>query len=138
MAKVLKVKDPFLRLDFGDTFEMTEDGKGYISNVKEDFKDVRDDGSEYSTQYNASFTISKDYADQMIKDGYLEPVEEKAAATPFVNVFNEIDNLLQQYSGELSNIDNGDPVPECLKVEKKAVLTNIVTVLQHLKKLKKN
>ena len=140
MAKILKVIDPFLRLDFGDTFELTEDGENYTSSVKEDFTDVRDDGSEYTTKYHADFTISKDYAEQMIKDGYLKPVtpEKVDKKEPFVNVFGEIDNLIVKYSEELKNSDSWDLPAECMKVEKTTVLENIIKVLEYLKSLKKN
>lgn len=140
MAKILKVIDPFLRLDFGDTFELSEDGENYTSNVEENFTDVRDNGSEFTTKYNANFTISKDYAEQMIKDGYLAPVtaEKKDKTNSFVNVFGEIDDLLERYTSELSNSDQWDMPAECMKVEKITVLENIIHVLEHLKSLKKN
>ena len=134
MAKVLKVIDPFLRLDYGDTFELNENGD-YVSSVKEDFTSVEDDGKEFTTKYHADFTISKEYAERMIEEGYLEPADKKAS---FVNIFDEIDQLLEKYNDELGNQDSWDKMPECLKVEKTAVLTNIVTVLEHLKSLKKN
>lgn len=136
MSKTLKVIDPFLRLDYGDTFELTADGQHYESSVEENFSDVRDDGSQYTTKYNGKFTISKEYAENMVKEGYLEEVKDKK---DFVNIFDEIDNLLNKYTDELKNIDEDWPnIPPCLKVEKTTVLDNLITVLSHLKSLKKN
>jgi len=136
MSKVLKVIDPFLRLDYGDTFELSADGQNYESSVEENFSDVHDDGSHYTTKYSGKFTISKEYAENMVKEGYLEEVKDKK---DFVNIFDEIDNLLNKYTDELKNIDEDWPnMPPCLRVEKTTVLNNLITVLSHLKSLKKN
>lgn len=134
MTKTLRVKDPFLRLDFGDTFELTEDGNSYQSTVQEDFSNTEDNGSEYTTKYHATFTISKDYAEKMIEDGYLEEVADKK---DFVNVFAEIDNLLNMYSEQLDENNKNENVHPAIQREKEAVLTNLITVLNHLKGLKK-
>lgn len=135
MAKKLKVIDPFLRLDFGDMFEVNENGD-YVSSVEENFSNAMDNGAEYTTKYHGMFTISKDYADKMVKEGYLEEVKDKK---DFVNIFDEIDKLIEQYSTELQavNEDNSN-IPACLKVEKSTVLSNLITVLTHLRDLKKN
>lgn len=134
MAKVLKVVDPFLRLDLGDTFELSEDGNYYVSSVVEDFTDTLDNGEKYTTKYHADFTISKEYAAKMIEDGYLEEVKDKKL---FVNIFDEINTLIDKYESELKNLGNED-LPACMKVEKETVLNNLVTVLTHLRDLKKN
>lgn len=136
MTKVLKVIDPFLRLDLGDIFELSEDGNNYVSSVSENFSNTMDDGSEYTTKYNANFTISKDYAEKMVKEGYLEEVKEKKN---FVNIFDEIDKLIVKYTGELNDIEKDwADAPQCLKVEKKTVLSNLIKVLSYLRDLKKN
>lgn len=136
MTKTLKVIDPFLRLDYGDTFELSADGRSYVSSVEENFSDVRDDGSHYTTKYNGKFTISKEYAENMVKEGYLEEVTDKKN---FVNIFDEIDSLINKYTDELKNIDEDCAnCPPCLKLEKTTVLNNLITVLSHLKALKKN
>lgn len=134
MTKTLKVKDPFLRLDFGDTFELDESGN-YTSTVQEDFSNMEDNGSEYTTKYHATFTISKDYAAKMIEDGYLEEVADKK---DFVNVFSEIDTLLEMYKNQLDEATkNAANTHPAVQREKETVLTNLVTVLNHLKSLKK-
>ena len=132
MTKVLKVIDPFLRLDFGDMFVQNEDGD-YVSSVKEEFVDHTDNGETYSSKYNASFTISNDYATQLVKDGYLEEVSEKK---DFVNIFDEIDKLIEQYEVELKD-NNDESLHPAIKHEKEVVMTNLLTVLNHLKSLKK-
>ena len=74
-------------------------------------------------------------------EGYLaevkktEPILEKK---DFVNVFEEIDSLLEDYTIDLGNLDEEmADMPACLKVERKTVLDNLVTLLTHLKSLKK-
>ena len=55
-----------------------------------------------------------------------------------MNVFDEIENLSKKFKEELDNIDldlAGEP--QCVKVEKTTVLTNLITVLDHLKTLRK-
>lgn len=137
MAKILRVIDPFFVMDLGDTFEYNEDTKMYVSNHKEEFYKM-DDGSinEIKSSYNSEFQISADYAQTLIKEGYLEEVNNKKAE--FVNVFDEIDNLLTKYKNGLKTItEDTAGLPACVKVEKEAVLTNLITLLEHLKNLKK-
>jgi len=137
MTKKLKVIDPFLRLDFGDTFELTEDGKNYKSSVIEDFSNTMDDGKEYVTKYHADFMISKDYAEQMVKDGYLQECEP-VQTEQFRNVFDEIDDLIQKYNSELTELnEHGNDMHPAVRLEKMTVLENMTKLLKHLKGLKK-
>jgi hypothetical protein len=137
MSKVLRVIDPFFVMEIGDTFTLSEDGKKYISQHNEEFHTAKDDGDLNST-YNSTFEISLKWAKQLIEDGYLEEVEETDKSTPFVNVFDEIDTLIDKYQTELNNLPNTmAKAPECLKVEKTTVLSNLLSVLNHLKSLRK-
>ena len=138
MAKTLKVIDPFLRLDLGDKFELSEDGQSYKSSVVENFANTMDNGKEFVTKYHADFIISKDYAEQMIEDGYLQEENEEANGN-FVNVFDEIDNLIQQYDSELKVLDTeeGNALHPAVRLEKQTVLGNMTKLLRHLKSLKK-
>ena len=138
MAKTLKVIDPFLRLDFGDMFEQNENGD-YVSTVREDFTNNSDNGGTFTTKYHADFTISKDYAEQMVKDGYLQEVtnKEKEQERNFINIFDEIDNLINNYENERKAINEDDTVHPAVKRESNVVYTNLLTVLNHLKSLKK-
>ena len=71
----------------------------------------------------------------MIKAGILENAKTDKS---FVNVFDEIDNMINTYSTELKNIDKDMAnSPECLKVEKTTVLQNLIKTLDHLKTLRK-
>lgn len=71
----------------------------------------------------------------MINDGIIYPDEPKK---PFVNVFDEIDNMLDAYTKDLKNINTDmDNAPECLKVEKTTVLKNLIKTLNYLKNLRK-
>lgn len=138
MAKTLRVIDPFFVMDLGDTFEYSEETKMYVSKHKEDFYKTDDgDVNEIKSSYNSEFQISPEYAQSLIKDGYLEEVS-KAEKSTFVNIFDEIDTLLVRYKSGLETLEKDTVgLPACVKVEKEAVLTNLVTLLEHLKGLKK-
>lgn len=135
MTKVLKVVDPFLRLDLGDVFEQNEDGD-YVATVREDFTNNADNGAVYTTKYHADFTISKDYAEQMVKDGYLEEVATNEQNKSFVNIFDEIDTLINKYKNDMIEAKTADLHP-AVKRESEVVYTNLLTILEHLKSLKK-
>ena len=138
MSKILKVIEPFFMLDLDDTLELTEDGKFYVANRNEEFRSNNED-SDVMSSYKSEFCISVKWAKQLIEDGFLEEVEvEKSKKQNFVNVFDEIDNLLIKYNNDLENINSDmKDEPECLKVEKTTVLKNIIKVLNHLKTLRK-
>ena len=139
MAKTLRVIDPFFVMDLGDTFEYNEDTKMYVSTHKDEFYKIDDEGdvNEIKSSYNSEFQISVDYAKGLIEDGYLEEVEE-TKKDKFVNIFEEIEKLLNKYKKELSTINNNTvEIPACLRVERETVLTNLITLLEHLKGLKK-
>lgn len=137
MSKTLRVIDPFFEMEIGDTFTLTEDGKLYSSEHNEEFRKAGDN-DEVNAIYNSVFNISVEYAKELIKEGYLEEVVENKKQNTFVNVFDEIDNLIKKYQLELDNIDTTmKDAPQCMKVEKTTVLTNILSVLNHLKTLRK-
>lgn len=137
MSKILKVVEPFFLVNVGDTFVLSEDGKFYVAEHNEEFHTAKDDG-DMSSSYTSEFKISIKWAQQLIEDGYLEEVTISDGKPAFVNVFDEIDNLLNKYTIELKNLPN-DMVdaPECLKVEKTTVISNIIKILEHLKSLRK-
>lgn len=138
MAKTLRVIDPFFVMELGDTFEYDESTKMYVSKHKEEFYKMDDDSvNEIKSSYNSEFTISVDYAKSLIEDGYLEEASE-CDKPSFVNVFDEIDNLLARYKKGLETLNEDcAELPACVKVERESVLTNMVTLLEHLKSLKK-
>ena len=136
MSNILRVIDPFFITEVGDVFTLMEDGKTYSFQKNEEFHKAGDDG-DVNSSYNATFNISADYALQLVKDGYLEEVNPDKKGN-FINVFDEIDNLIARYDDQLKNIDlDMANEPQCLKVEKTTVLTNILSVLNHLKTLRK-
>lgn len=118
-------------------FTLAEDGT-YSFQKNEEFHKAGD-SNDINSSYSATFKISKDYAEQLVKDGYLEEVNaKKNEKDGFVNVFDEINNLIERYEDQLKNIDlDMANEPQCLKVEKTTVLTNILSVLNHLKTLRK-
>lgn len=139
MAKTLRVIDPFFVMELGDLFEYSEDSKMYVSVHNEDFYNT--DGNSVDSvksSYNSEFSISPDYAKTLIKEGYLEEVSDAEKSTSFVNIFDEIDNLLAKYKTGLKTIENDmAELPACVRVERQTVLTNMITLLEHLKSLKK-
>ena len=137
MTKTLRVIDPFFVMDLDDTFEYDENTKMYVSKHKEEFyKTDSDSVNEVKSSYNAEFQISEEYAKTLIEEGYLEEVNENKST--FVNIFDEIDTLLDKYNKSLATIDEDMvDLPACVKIERQAVLTNLVTLLEHLKSLKK-
>lgn len=136
MSNILRVIDPFFITEVGDTFTRSEDGDTYEFQKNEEFHKAGEE-SDINSSYSATFKISADYAKQLIADGYLEEVSPKENKS-FVNVFDEIDKLIKRYTEQLSNIDlDMADQPQCVKVEKTTVLTNILSVLNHLKELRK-
>lgn len=136
MTKILKVIKPFFVMEVGDTFEYSENTKDYKSVYSEEHNSSNEENSTVVSSYNSVYTISEDYAKMLIENGYLEE------ATPndkrFVNIFDEIDNLLIKYEQDLNVLmTQVDDTPQCLKVEKETVLRNMIKLLQHLKSLKK-
>lgn len=140
MTKTLRVIEPFFVMELGDMFEYSEDSKMYVSVHNEDFYNNDNNSSVDSikSSYSSEFQISVDYAKTLIKEGYLEEVPEAEKSTNFVNIFDEIDNLLTKYKSGLKTIEKDmAELPACVKVERQTVLTNMITLLEHLKSLKK-
>ena len=138
MTKLLKVVKPLWNLEPGDEFTYDSEAEKYVAGNKYSF-----DEDNFVFEHNSNYSISKDFAEKLIKDGCLKEynkLEDKSNKKneDFVNVFSEIDALLGTYTDQLNNIDEDcSSYPECLKLEKRTVLTNLVKVLNHLKELKK-
>ena len=137
MSKTLKVITPFFTLGIGDILELTADGNYYEFKQEEKFGQNNVDGTaDYESLFTSSISISVDHAKELIAEGYLS--EEADAKDKFVNVFDEIDALLKEYTKDLDDVDKDkDTVPACVRVEKATVLSNMIKVLTHLKNLKK-
>lgn len=141
MAKILKVTKPFFVMEIGDTFEYDANTKQYKSvyNIEHNGSDEKN--ATVVSTYNSVYTISEEYAKMLIDNGYLEESyidTESEKPTQFVNIFNEIDRLISEYSKDLDGIDNEyKDMPECLKVEKVTVIKNLLKLLTYLKSLKK-
>jgi maltose-binding protein MalE len=137
MSKILRVIDPFFTMDVDDTFTLSNDGKCYISERNEEFHTAKEDGDLNST-YSSTFKLSPRWAQQLIEEGYLEEVTPEKPSKDFVNVFDEIDKLIEKYNAELIQLPKTmADTPECLRVEKTTVLTNLLKVLNYLKSLRK-
>lgn len=139
MTKTLRVIEPFFVMELGDTFEYSEDSKMYVSIHNEDFYDTNNSSVEsIRSSYNSQFQISPEYAKTLIKEGYLEEVGEAEQKACFVNIFDEIDTLLAKYKAGLKTIEKDmAELPACVRVERQTVLSNMITLLEHLKSLKK-
>lgn len=136
MTKILKVVKPFFVMEVGDTFEYDAETKQYTSVYNEEHNSSDDKNSSVVSTYNSCYTISEEYAKMLLENGYVAEVDTKEKA--FVNIFDEIDNLLVQYNEDLGELLNStDDMPQCLKVEQETVLRNMIKVLEHLKSLKK-
>ena len=137
MAKVLRVIEPFLVVNLGDVFEYSNEEKMYISKHNEEFYKADDTANDVKSSYTSEFKISVEYAKVLVEEGYLEEATEVSDKS-FVNIFDEIDTLLAKYKKGLETIEQDmADLPVCVKVERQTVLTNMITLLEHLKSLKK-
>ena len=142
MAKILRVIEPFFIAEVGDKFEFDANKGVYVIEKNEEFyKIAGDTSSEINSSYSSTFEISKSYAQQLLDEGYLEEYVEKKDKKNdkmFVNVFDEINGLIEKYEYDLANVDEEfKNEPECVRLEKTTVLTNLLKVLNYLKDLKK-
>lgn len=137
MAKVLRVIEPFFDVDVDDTFVLSDDAKFYVFEKNEEFHTNSSETEDLTSSLKSTFKISIKWAKQLVEDGYLEEINEKANAK-FVNVFDEIEKLLNAYQEELKLIpETMKESPECLRVERTTVLMNMIKVLSYLKTLRK-
>lgn len=136
MTKILKVIKPFFVMENGDTFEYNADTDQYESVYNEEHNSSNEDNSTVVSSYNSVYRISKEYAKMLLDNGYVEEVDKKAR---FVNIFDEIDNKLNEYNNELYTLKTkaDENTPQCLLVEKETVLRNMIKLLEYLKGLKK-
>ena len=136
MTKILKVIKPFFVMENGDTFEYNADTDQYESVYNEECNSSNEDNSTVVSSYNSVYRISKEYAKMLLDNGYVEEVDEKKR---FVNIFDEIDNKLNEYNNELYTLKTkaDENTPQCLLVEKETVLRNMIKLLEYLKGLKK-
>lgn len=136
MTKILKVIKPFFVMENGDTFEYNADTDQYESVYNGVHNSSNEDNSTVVSSYNSVYRISKEYAKMLLDSGYVEEVDEKKR---FVNIFDEIDNKLNEYNNELYTLKTkaDENTPQCLLVEKETVLRNMIKLLEYLKGLKK-
>lgn len=136
MTKILKVIKPFFVMENGDTFEYNADTDQYESVYNEEHNSSNEDNSTVVSSYNSVYRISKEYAKMLLDNGYVEEVSE---SKKFVNIFDEIDNKLNEYNNELYTLKTkaDENTPQCLLVEKETVLRNMIKLLEYLKGLKK-
>lgn len=135
MTNKLRVIKPYHVLEVGDILTLTKKGDAYQTVYNDEYNNDNNDNIWFD--YSSVFTVSVEHAKDLVKAGYLEEVPENEEK-PFVNVFDEIDKLIESYKKDLSNIEEDfKDKPACLKVEKTTVLNNLLKVLNHLKDLRK-
>lgn len=133
MSNTLKVIKPFSFLEEGDILELNDNGM-YQSVYKSEYT-ANDEDCENAASFTSIFEISKETAESLIRGGFLSQESEKGN---FVNIFDQIDRLIANYTHELNNIDESmKDSPACMKVEKETVLRNMIKLLNYLKSLKK-
>lgn len=136
MTNTLKVIKPFNVVEVDEMFTLNESG-WYERSYKEEKHESDDPSCNAYSFYESVYRISPIFAEMLIEDGYLKEVEEDSNK-PFVNVFDEINDMLEVYQSELDNLDKEmADQPKALKVEKETVLENMIKVLTHLKSLRK-
>lgn len=140
MKNVLKVVESFANLEAGDLLTLSKDGENYEFSSVDEYGTDDEDGKFVGT-FSRSVTLPVYQARVLIADGILQEVSDPKSQennSKFVNIFDEIDNLLNQYNTKLSEVDEVyKDQPECLKVEATTVLKNMIKLLVHLKNLKK-
>ena len=143
MIKTLKVVKPFyvdnnLEIKVNEIFEWSEDEGLYINENTSVYNP--DDSSEDTDTFSSTTKtyISIGYAARLLKYGFLKDTEDVKTKDNFVNIFDEIESLKNEYTKQLNGlIEEYKDSPACLKVEKQTVLTNLINLLNHLGSLKK-
>ena len=143
MIKTLKVVKPFyvdnnLEIKVNEIFEWSEDEGLYINENTSVYNpdDSSDDTDTFSSTTKTYISIG--YAARLLKYGFLKDTEGVKTKDDFVNIFDEIENLKNEYTKQLNGINEEYKTsPACLKVEKQTVLTNLLNLLNYLSSLKK-
>ena len=134
MAKVLIVTEPFMGLEKDDEFVW--DGQFYVAQQDDEYMKHDESGDTFQASFQASCKLSKEYANALIEQGYLTtPCDSCTDEKSFVNVFDEIDNLIGKYNEALKET-NKEEHP-AIRHEQETVYLNMIKVLEHLKGLKK-
>ena len=134
MDKVLKVKKSFLGVEVDDTFEYNKDENTYNCDKSNVYSYCGNNDCTIKSNYLVS--ISTNEANSFVEKGYLEPIKNDKN-TEHVNVFDKIGTMIDAYVADLNNIDEDmKDSPECMKVEKRTVLENLVKTLWSLKQYK--
>lgn len=135
----LKVIKNFNQMEVGDIYQFSDKENGYVCEVNRDdsYLDART-GSKYSAKSSYKNVISTNYAQKLIDNGYLTSLEDSKKKEDHVNVFDEIERLLDTYTKDLGNLDDTyKDQPACMKLEAETVLANMIKVLNHLLTLKR-
>lgn len=131
MTNKIEVVKSFYPLNEGDILTLAEDKKSYIYENTEEF---HNDNLNSCVKTKHTIKVPVSCIDELAKEGVVREYVEKK----YINVFDAIDNLLDIYTKELSEIESlVNTTPLAMVVEKQTVLMNLIKVLSHLKSLKK-
>ena len=133
MTKKIKVISPFYGLAVGDTLTLSDDGKTYVF---EEHKGINSD-TGLQSKFDLIFKISANKVKELVELGTFAYVEEKKSSS-FVNVFDEIDNLLEEFQEEAKKfVNTNEDKPSWLQKEHSNVIESNIDLLMYLKSLKK-
>lgn len=136
MTKKIKVISPFYGLAVGDTLTLSDDGKTYVF---EEHKGINSD-TGLQSKFDLIFKISANKVKELVELGtfaYVEEEKEKKSSS-FVNVFDEIDNLLEEFQEETKKfVNTNENKPSWLQKEHSNVIESNIDLLMYLKSLKK-
>lgn len=137
MKNKLIVVEPFALLNIGDELIWNKEEQAYVAEYDERELSATDKKNFKSTYYS-KYSISEDYAKMLIKEGFLKEDTSAKNDAQFKNVFDEIEKLRNQYTYELDALHkNPNLISRYEAIEKETVLSNLITVLDYLKTLRK-
>lgn len=126
------VNDYFLGVKKGEMLNKTSDGSYEFSRESKTIHN----GIQKKTEVRVS--ISAEQAEDLIKKNILEEVDDDSNNNSHVNVFDEIERLIDVHKNELNSLDDKyKDSPLCMKVEAQTVLTNLIKILEYLFSLKR-
>lgn len=137
MTKKIKVISPFYGLAVGDTLTLSDDNKTYVF---EEHKGINSD-TGLQSKFDLIFKISANKVKELVELGtfaYVEEDKEEKKSSSFVNIFDEIDSLLEDFQVEAKKVTEEDKdKPNWLRREYSNVINSNVDLLMYLKSLKK-
>lgn len=128
-----KVIKPFGVASKGDVFTNVQEPEVFEMTHEEDRGDF------YSESY---MSIDIDKVANLVNDGYLIKVDEvepcQCDCQKLAKVTGKVNELIKQYTDDYDHLKEeyeAGNVQQCVKVEAETVYTNMIKVLEHIKKI---